>query len=83
MSKTKFTPADRKALALAAFLFYGDREYQVELDYSSSCSRLVLTVFFSKTQIFEKCPLLNWPFIECDEYDISEDTRISQWKIKF
>lgn len=83
MSKPKFTPADRKALALAAFLFFGDREYQVELDCSPSYSCLVLTVFFSKTHILEKCPLLNWPFIQCNEHDISEDTRICQWKIPF
>ena len=59
MSKPKFTPADRKAIALAAFLFYVERDYQVELNHYSTCSNLVLTVFFSKTQVLEQCPLLD------------------------
>lgn len=80
-NKTTFTPADRKALALAAFLFYIDREYQVDLNYYENCSYLQLTVFFSKTKVLEQCPLLDWPFVSCDEHDLGAFDRVSQWTI--
>ena len=80
-SKPKFTAADRKALALAAFLFYVEREYQVELNHYENGSYLQLTVFFSKTQVLEQCPLLDWPFVSCDERNLDEFDRVSQWTI--
>ena len=39
-SEPKFTAADRKAIALAAFLFYVEREYQVELNNYGNASYL-------------------------------------------
>lgn len=80
-SKPKFTATDRKALALAAFLFYVEREYQVELNHYENGSYLQLTVFFSKTQVLEQCPLLDWPFVSCDEHDLGAFDRVSQWTI--
>ena len=80
-SKPKFTAADRKALALAAFLFYVEREYQVELNHYENGSYLQLTVFFSKTQVLEQCPLLDWSFVSCDEHDLGAFDRVSQWTI--
>ena len=80
-SEPKFTAADRKALALAAFLFYLDREYQVELNHYATCSYVQLTVYFSKTQELEQCPLLDWPFVSCDEHDLGALDRVSQWTI--
>lgn len=80
-SKPKFTAADRKALALAAFLFYVERNYLVELNHFENGSSLQLTVFFSKTKEFEQCPLLDWPFISCVERDLDEYDRVSKWTI--
>lgn len=80
-SKPKFTAADRKQLALAAFLFYVEREYQVELEHYSTCEFLRLTVYYHKTQVFEQCPLLDWPFVSCDEHDLGAFDRVSQWTI--
>ena len=80
-SKPKFTAADRKALALAAFLFYVEREYQVELNHYSTCDFLRLTVYYHKTQVFEQCPLLDWPFVSCEEHDLCEFDRVSTWTI--
>lgn len=80
-SKPKFTAADRKALALAAFLFYVEREYQVELNHYGNASYLQLTVFFSKTQVLEQCPLLDWPFVSCEKHDLGAFDRVSQWTI--
>ena len=80
-SKPKFTAADRKQLALAAFLFYVERDYLVELNHFENGSSLQLTVFFSKTQGLEQCPLLDWPFVSCDERDLDEYDRVSKWTI--
>lgn len=80
-SKPKFTAADRKALALAAFLFYVEREYQVELDHFENGSNLQLTVFFSKTKVLEQCPLLEWPFVSCEVRDLGAYDRVSKWYI--
>ena len=80
-SKPKFTAADRKALALAAFLFYVEREYQVELNHYENSSYLQLTIFFSKTQVLEQCPLLDWPFVSCEERDLGAFDRVCQWNI--
>ena len=80
-SKPKFTAADRKALALAAFLFYLDREYHVELNHYTPCSYIRLTVYFSKTQELEQCPLLDWPFVSCEERDLGAFDRECTWQI--
>ena len=80
-SKPKFTAADRKQLALAAFLFYVERDYLVELNHFENGSSLQLTVFFSKTKVLEQCPLLDWPFVSCDERDLDEYDRVSKWTI--
>ena len=80
-SKPKFTAADRKQLALAAFLFYLDRGYHVELNHYTPCSYIRLTVYFSKTQVLEQYPLLDWPFVSCEEHDLGAFDRVSQWTI--
>ena len=80
-SKPKFTAADRKAIALAAFLFYVEREYQVELNHYENSSYFQLTVFFTKTQVLEQCPLLDCPFVSCEEHDLGAFDRVSQWTI--
>ena len=77
----KFTAADRKALALAAFLFYLDREYQVELNHYSNSTRLQLTVFYENTRTLENCPLLNWPFIQCTIEALGPSDKYAQWTI--
>lgn len=80
-SKPKFTAADRKALALAAFLFYSDREYQVELMKPSVGDYLELRVTREDTQSMEQCPLLNWPFIRCEVARVGYSDIVSTWYI--
>lgn len=80
-SEPKFTAADRKALALAAFLFYVERDYLVELNHYENGSSLQLTVFFSRKKVLEQCPLLDWPFVSCYERDLDEFDRVSKWTI--
>ena len=83
MSKQKFTPADRKALALAAFLFYSEREYQVELLKPSLDFYWELRVTREDTQSLERCPLLDWPFITSDEARVGYSDIVTTWSIPF
>lgn len=77
----KFTPADRKALALAAFLFFLDREYQVELISRSTDGCLELRVTREDTLSLERCPLLDWPFITSDEARVGYSDIVTTWTI--
>ena len=77
----KFTPADRKALALAAFLFYSEREYQVEILKPSLGYYLELRVTREDTQSLERCPLLDWPFIASDEARVGYSDIVTTWTI--
>ena len=81
MSKQKFTPADRKALALAAFLFYSEREYQVELLKPSLGFYWELRVTREDTQSLERCPLLDWSFISSDEARVGYSDIVTTWSI--
>lgn len=83
MSKQKFTPADRKALALAAFLFYSEREYQVELLKPSLGFYWELRVTREDTIELERCPLLDWPFITSDEARVGYSDIVTTWTIPF
>ena len=80
-SKPKFTAADRKQLALAAFLFYVERDYLVELNHFENGSSLQLTVFCSKKKVLEQCPLLDWPFVSCEEHDLGAFDSECTWQI--
>ena len=77
----KFTPADRKALALATFLFFLDREYQVELISRSTDGCLELRVTREDTLSLERCPLLDWPFITSDEARVGYSDIVTTWTI--
>lgn len=81
MSKLKFTPADRKAIALAAFLFYSEREYQVELMKPTLGFYLELRVTREDTHTLEQCPLLDWPFITSDEARVGYSDIVTTWTI--
>lgn len=80
-SEPKFTAADRKQLALAAFLFYVEREYQVELTHYSTCDFISLIVYNNKTQVLEQCPLLDWPFISREDHYLGTFEWVCIWQI--
>lgn len=81
MSKQKFTPADCKALALAAFLFYAERECQVELFRNQSDVNWYLRVTREDTIELERCPLLDWPFIISNEVRVGYADIVTTWTI--
>lgn len=81
MSKQKLTPADCKALALAAYLFYAEREYQVELFKIQKGVSWHLRITREDTIELEPCPLLNWPFIICNEVRVGYSDIVTTWTI--
>lgn len=60
---SRLTPADRKAIALAAYLFYAERNYNVELHNSGDISQWVLRIAYEDTRALEQCPLVHHDFI--------------------
>lgn len=81
MSTPKFTPADCKAIALAAFLFYSERECQVELLRNPSMPIWQLRVTREDTMSLENCPLLNWPWIACEEVRVGYCDIVTTWSV--
>ena len=80
-SKPKFTAADRMALAIAAFLYYIDREYHVELTHPSLGMYFELRVVREDTRTLERCPLLDWPFITSEEARVGYSDIVTTWTI--
>lgn len=60
---SKLTPADRKAIALAAYLFYAERNYSVELHNDIVESKWELFIMYEDTKTLEQCPLVHHDFI--------------------
>lgn len=81
MSKPKFIPADCKAIALAAFLFYSEREYNCELLHDPEDPCLVLRVTYEDTMRLEDCPLLNCPFIKVEKAHVGYSDKVTSWFI--
>ena len=59
----KLTPSDRKAIALAAYLFYAERDYSVELHNDVKGNLWELRIMYSDTRALEHCPLVHHDFI--------------------
>lgn len=62
-TKNRLTPADRKAIALAAYLFYTERNYSVELHNDIEGNLWELRIMYSDTRPLEQCPLVHHDFI--------------------
>lgn len=60
---SKLTPADRKAIALAAYLFYAERNYSVELHNDVEGNLWELRIMYEDTRTLEQCPLVHHDFI--------------------
>lgn len=77
----KLTRAGRKTLAIAAFFFYIDREYNVELTYTSLGMYFELRVIREDTRSLEQCPLLDWTFITSEEARVGYSDIVTTWTI--
>lgn len=77
----KFTNADRKALALAAYLFYAEREFSVELFHDTPEQCWHLRVTREDSMRLEPCTLLNQDFIRCETVRVGYSDIVTTWTI--
>ena len=59
-------PADKKALAMAAWLFYAERGFDVQLMHRQDAEEIEIIVTYEDTQELPTCPLLQHPSFKSD-----------------
>ena len=57
----RFLPADKKALAMAAWLFYAERGFDAQLLHHQDAEEIEIIVTYEDTQELPTCPLLQHP----------------------
>lgn len=57
----RLLPADKKALAMAAWLFYTERGFATDLIHIQDSEDIIFRVTFEDTQELPTCPLLQHP----------------------
>lgn len=57
----KLLPTDKKAIAIAAWLFYTERGFHAELSHALDDESIMLKVYYEDTQELPNCPLLAHP----------------------
>ena len=78
---TKFTPADRKAIALAAYLFFAERDYDAQLLAQEHELHWELRVTYEDARQLEDCPLLHQQFISNEIVRVGYSDMVSIWYI--
>lgn len=58
---SKLLPADRKALAMAAWLFYAERGFATELIHVQNENSIDVRIIYEDTQELPTCPMLGHP----------------------
>lgn len=58
---TRLLPADRKAIAIAAWLFYAERGFDAQLIHGQCIEEVELRVVFDDSQELPACPFLSHP----------------------
>lgn len=62
---THLLPADRKAIALAAWLFYAERGFDAQLIHIQCHEEIELRIVFDDSQELPACPFLSHPSFKC------------------
>ena len=62
----RLLPADKKALAMAAWLFYAERGFHVDLSHAQDDESILLLITYEDTQELPTCPLLQHPSFTSD-----------------
>lgn len=57
----KLLPTDKKAIAIAAWLFYTERGFHAELSHALDDESIMLKVYYEDTLELPNCPLLAHP----------------------
>lgn len=59
-------PADLKAITLAAWLFYSERGFAVNLIHEQDAQHAIIRIFYESTQPLPRCPILEQSPFSCD-----------------
>lgn len=69
-------PADRKAIALAAWLFYAERGFDAQLIHQQCREEIELRVVFDDSQELPACPFLSHPSFSCSVTHLAYSDRV-------
>ena len=72
----KLLPADKKALALAAWLFYAERGFNAQLIHRQDAEEIEINVTYEDTQELPTCPLLQHPSFKSDVVRIGYSDKV-------
>lgn len=62
----RLLPADKKALAMAAWLFYAERGFDAQLLHHQDAEEIKINVTYEDSQELPTCPLLQHPSFKSD-----------------
>ena len=72
----RLLPADKKALAMAAWLFYAERGFHVDLSHAQDDESILLLITYEDTQELPTCPLLQHPSFKSDVFRIGYSDKV-------
>lgn len=77
----RLLPADKKALAMAAWLFYAERGFHVDLSHAQDDESILLLITYEDTQELPTCPLLQHPSFKSDVVRVGYSDKVYQCTI--
>lgn len=72
----RLLPADKKALAMAAWLFYAERGFDAQLLHHQDAEEIEIIVTYEDTQELPTCPLLQHPSFTSDVVRIGYSDKV-------
>lgn len=72
----RLLPADKKALAMAAWLFYAERGFDAQLLHHQDAEEIEINVTYEDTQELPTCPLLQHPSFTSDVVRIGYSDKV-------
>ena len=72
----RLLPADKKALAMAAWLFYTERGFATDLIHIQNSEDIIFRVTYEDTQELPTCPLLQHPSFKSDVVRIGYSDKV-------
>lgn len=73
---TRLLPADRKAIAVAAWLFYAERGFDVRLIHNQCSEDVDLRIIFDDSQDLPACPFLSHPSFTCSVTHVAYSDKV-------
>ena len=72
----RLLPADKKALAMAAWLFYAERGFDAQLLHHQDAEEIEINVTYEDTQELPTCPMLQHPSFTSDVVRIGYSDKV-------